>query len=146
MTIRKRNIRETNHIKWHRVSSGRAKNSKSESENVILCYSLINNIKYNIYIYNNNVTACYCAWIVACHVVLPIFSLFNLQFCKIRLHFSYIPLPSLFSSHCAKIPVLPFWCVMRAICGILLILLAFFLPKRLPKLAKPLVKMASHWF
>ena len=37
-----------------------------------------------------------------------------------------------------------FYLVMRAICGIFLILLAFFLPKRLPKLAKTLVKMASN--
>lgn len=84
---------------------GAQKTAESESENVILYYSLINNIKYNIYIYNNNVTLCYCAWIVACHVVLPIFPLFNLQFCKVRLHFSYV---LFFLFLLAKIHALPF--------------------------------------
>ena len=43
----------------------------------------------------------------------------------------------------AQIHVPPFYLVMRAICGISLILNSFFLPKRLPKLAAPATKTAS---
>ena len=119
---------------------GGRKTAKSGRKNVTLYYSLllyINNI--NI-IYNNNVTACYCAWIVACHVCLSIFPLFDLHFCKVCLHFIYIPFHLLF---CLLFCLAGF---RRAICvmgGKSLILNSFFLPKRLPKLAGITTRMAS---
>lgn len=42
-------------------------------------------------------TKCYAPQIVSCHAVLPILRLFDLQFCKVCLHFSYVLFRSLFS-------------------------------------------------
>ena len=71
-------------------------------ENLLLYNNKYKNI--NI-IYNNNMTKCVCAWIVACHGGLPIFWLFDLHFCKVCLHFSYVPFRSLFSSSaCQNLP------------------------------------------
>ena len=84
---------------------------------------------------------CYAPQIVACHAVLPIFPLFNLQFCKIRLQFVYT---LFFLFFLAKIHAMPFQLTKCVMNGISLILLAFFLPKRLPKLATNAVKMANH--
>ena len=69
-----------------------------------ICYSIINNINIKINIYNKNVTQCYCAWIVAVFCVLPILPLFDLHFCKVRLHFSYVTFHLLFSSSLCQNP------------------------------------------
>ena len=65
----------------------------------------------------------------------------------ISVRFVYIsftfPFALFFLFPLVKIPVMPFWCVMRAMRGISLILNSFFLPKRLPKLALNATKMAS---
>ena len=91
-------------------------------------------------------TACYCAWIVARFAVLPILPLFDLQFRKVYLHFSYIPFHLLFPACLLESTPCHFYPAICAICGILLILNDFFLPKRLPKLATLATKMASPWF
>ena len=91
-------------------------------------------------------TACYCAWIVACHARLPILPLFNLHFCKICLHFSYTPFSLSFALFLfVKIQPCHFYLVIRAMRDKSLILNGFFLPKRLPKLAINATKMASPW-
>ena len=129
--------------KSHRVAQSNSRLSEKQQKadrNLLLYNNKYKNINI-IYIYNS--TKCYAPWIVACHAGLPIFPLFNLQFCKIRLRFSYVTFSlSFFLSSQA----MPFYPAICAICGISLILLAFFLPKRLPKLANNAVKMANHWF
>ena len=52
-------------------------------------------------------TKCYRAWIVAVFCVLPILPLFNLQFCKVCLHFSYTCFSSAFSHLLATPAILP---------------------------------------
>ena len=98
-------------------------------------------------------TKCDSAWIVAVFCVLPILPLFNLQFCKVCLHFSYTCFSSAFhllficfSSAFHLLATPAFYLTIRAICGISLILNDFFLPKRSPKLAINATKMASPWF
>ena len=52
--------------------------------------------------------------------------------------------PRFFSHTFAEIPAPPFYLVMRAMRGILLILKGFFLPTTLPKLAPLATKILNH--